>query len=89
MIFQEAAMMGVCNEFWPCNALPAELHFALALIIPLTALILVAVPIARILHRAGRSGWWTILAFVPLLNLIFMWVFAFSRWPAVDRKVGA
>jgi hypothetical protein len=34
-----------------------------------------------ILHRAGRSRWWTILAFVPLINLIGLWVFAFTRWP--------
>jgi hypothetical protein len=35
----------------------------------------------NILHRAGRSRWWTILAFIPLLNLIGLWVFAFTRWP--------
>ena len=54
-------------------------------IMPLLALILVGVPVASILHRAGRSRWWLIIAVVPLLNLIGLWVFAFSRWPAVDR----
>jgi hypothetical protein len=37
--------------------------------------------VANILHRAGRSRWWTILAFVPLVNLIGLWVFAFTQWP--------
>jgi len=79
-------MQDVCKQFWLCTALPAEWHAAMALVIPIAAIILVAVPIARILHRSGRSAWWTILAFVPLLNLIFLWVFAFGRWPAVDSK---
>ena len=43
------------------------------------------VPIAAILHRAGRSRWWVILVWVPLVNFIGLWLFAFSRWPAVDR----
>jgi len=51
---------------------------------PLLVLMLLAVPIASILHRAGRSRWWTLIAFIPLINLIALWVFAFSRWPAVE-----
>jgi hypothetical protein len=26
-----------------------------------------------------------VIAFIPLINLIGLWIFAFSRWPAVDR----
>lgn len=74
-----------CREFWICSAVPAEWHWLMALIIPLLFITLVAVPVANILHRAGRSRWWTIFAFVPFLNLIGLWVFAFSRWPALDR----
>jgi len=44
------------------------------------------VPIARILRRAGRSRWWTVMFFVPLVNLVALWVFAFTRWPAVDGR---
>jgi len=39
------------------------------------------VPIWRILNRAGYSGAWTFLSFIQLLNIIMLWVFAFSRWP--------
>jgi len=53
----------------------------MAIAMPLLMIILVGVPIANILHRAGRSRWWTILVFIPLLNLIGLWVFAFTRWP--------
>jgi len=39
------------------------------------------VPVWRILTKAGYSGLWCILGFIPLLNVIMLWVFAFSRWP--------
>ena len=44
------------------------------------ALILVY-PIARILSRIGLSPLWAILAVVPLLNLVGLWVLAFVGWP--------
>lgn len=37
----------------------------------------------RILHKAGYKGWWVILMFVPIVNLIMIWVFAFAKWPAL------
>lgn len=39
------------------------------------------VPVWRILTKAGYSGAWSFLSFIPLLNVIMLWVFAFSRWP--------
>lgn len=39
----------------------------------------------RILHKAGRSGWWVITQFIPVVNLVMFWVFATSHWPAVDK----
>jgi hypothetical protein len=75
----------LCRQFWGCTVVPAEWHWLMATVMPLLVIILVAVPIATVLHRAGRSRWWTALAFVPGLNLIALWVFAFSRWPALDR----
>ena len=35
-------------------------------------------PIARLLQRTGRSGWWAVLYFVPLINWIGLWVWAFT-----------
>lgn len=40
----------------------------------------------RILHKAGFSGWWTLLALIPLANLIMLWVFAFVEWPALVTR---
>ena len=39
------------------------------------------VPTWRIVSKAGFSGAWSLLSFVPVLNLIMLWVFAFSTWP--------
>jgi len=43
------------------------------------------VPVWRIITKAGFSGAWTLLTFVPVLNFIMLWVFAFSTWPR-DRR---
>lgn len=47
-------------------------------------LLIVVFPVFRIIKRTGYSGWWTLLIFVPLLNVIGLWLLAFSHWPAVD-----
>jgi predicted PurR-regulated permease PerM len=45
------------------------------------AIFLLLFPIARILRRAGHSGWWSIVFVLPILNFIGLWVFAYVRWP--------
>jgi hypothetical protein len=74
-------MQNFCEQFGPCSAIPPEWHWVMAIIMPVLMIVLVGVPVANILHRAGRSRWWTILVFIPLLNLIGLWAFAFARWP--------
>lgn len=44
--------------------------------------VLLIYPVGRILGRMGLSPLWTIVAFIPLLNLIGLWVLAFADWPA-------
>ncbi|OYV52899.1 MAG: hypothetical protein B7Z77_00970 [Acidocella sp. 20-58-15] len=41
----------------------------------------VVYPLGRILGRIGLSPFWSALAFIPLANLIGLWVLAFSEWP--------
>ena len=38
----------------------------------------------RVLRKAGYSGWWALTMWVPLLNLVMVWIFAFKRWPSID-----
>lgn len=39
---------------------------------------------AQILRKAGYSPWWALVGFVPLLNLVMFFVFAFARWPILS-----
>ena len=48
-----------CRQFGICAAVPAEWHWVMPIVMPLTFIILVGVPVANVLHRAGRSRWWT------------------------------
>ncbi len=42
-------------------------------------------PVARILHRMGFSRIWVLLCFVPLGNIIGLWVLSSTRWPRIER----
>jgi hypothetical protein len=42
-------------------------------------------PIGRILRRLGFSPFWSLLVFIPLVNLISLWVLAFSEWPTGNK----
>jgi hypothetical protein len=37
-------------------------------------------PIARILVRTGKNPVWSLLYFVPLVNVVALFLFANSRW---------
>ena len=43
--------------------------------------VIVGVPIMQILKRTGFSRAWVLILFVPLVNLVFLWIYAFKRWP--------
>lgn len=38
-------------------------------------------PCWKIVSKAGYAGAWSLLALIPLVNVIMLWVFAFSSWP--------
>ncbi len=51
-------------------------------LLPLTILMLfVAIPMARILRRMGYSRAWALLWLIPLVNIVALWILAFSKWP--------
>jgi hypothetical protein len=47
--------------------------------------VLILYPTGRILSRIGFSPFWSVLAFIPLANIIGLWVVALSVWP-FDRE---
>jgi uncharacterized membrane protein YhaH (DUF805 family) len=56
-------------------------HWVVAFIV----FLIVVIPTVKILRKAGYSGWWVLLWFIPVVNAIALWVFAFARWPLEDR----
>jgi hypothetical protein len=57
-----------------------------ALVVGLLILWAFIVIFGRILNRAGYSRWWLATLFVPVLNFIMVWIFAFADWPATKRN---
>jgi hypothetical protein len=56
---------------------------------PLHLLIVAAViivPFWQIFSKAGYSGWLSFLMLLPFINLIALYVLAFSDWPALRKK---
>lgn len=43
--------------------------------------ILIVIPFWRLLPRAGIPGPVALLAIVPFVPLILLWILAFKRWP--------
>ena len=42
-------------------------------------------PLIKILHKAGYSAWWILVSFIPFVNIVMLWVFAFAEWPSLTR----
>jgi O-antigen ligase len=51
----------------------------------LILLVLLGVPFWRIVKRTGLPPALSLLCFVPVVNVIFVWVFAFIEWPALKQ----
>ncbi len=45
--------------------------------------IVLGVPAVQIVHKAGYSRLWAVVIFVPLINIVLIWVFAFAKWPVL------
>ena len=59
-----------------------------AVVVGIAVWVLFLVAGIRVIRKAGYSGWWILVAFVPLLNTVMFLVFAFSTWP-VERELAA
>jgi hypothetical protein len=48
--------------------------------------LILVIPFWQVFSKAGYSGWWSLLMVLPLVNLIALYIFAFSNWPALNRQ---
>jgi uncharacterized membrane protein YhaH (DUF805 family) len=51
-------------------------------------LVVYVIPAVMILRKAGYSGWWCLLGFVPIVNIVMIWIFAFADWPNLRERQG-
>lgn len=56
-------------------------HLLIVGVVLILLSLIATVPTIWGLRKAGWSGWWCLLFVVPVVNLIFLWVFAFGNWP--------
>ena len=47
--------------------------------------VVIVLPFWKIFAKAGFSGWLGLLMIVPMVNLIALYVLAFSDWPGTRR----
>ncbi len=55
----------------------------------LCILAIFGIPVAIILKRTGYSPALALLAIIPGVSLIGLWLFAFAKWPALVERSGA
>jgi hypothetical protein len=48
--------------------------------------VLVVLPFWRIVGKTGMPAALSLLFFIPIANVVFLWVLAFAEWPALKRN---
>jgi hypothetical protein len=72
-----------------CNGTAAGLLAGFSgalLVVYLSILVLSFVAAVKVVTKAGYSGWWVLITFIPVIGTIFVFIFAFAPWP-VTREV--
>jgi|HigsolmetaAR203D_1030402.scaffolds.fasta_scaffold00021_84 hypothetical protein len=46
-------------------------------------------PLGRVVRRTGHAAPWAILAVVPVVNVILLWIWAYKRWPQQAQDAAA
>ncbi|HUA96004.1 MAG TPA: DUF2510 domain-containing protein, partial [Acidimicrobiales bacterium] len=76
-----SSCVGSTGRFVCTSATGAGVAVGVLVIIYLAILVVVILAYVRIITKAGYSGWWVLIALVPLVNVVMFLVFAFSEWP--------
>lgn len=73
--------MDALDDWYPENLELTDLQLLIGL--GIYALVLLAFLLAyiSIIRKAGYSGWWILTGFVPVLNVVMFFIFAFREWP--------
>ena len=61
---------------------------AVLVLVYVTIAVLSIIAAVKVVTKAGYSGWWVLIALVPIVGFVMALVFAFSDWPVL-REVRA
>ena len=50
-------------------------------IVLLFYVVAIMIPLGQLLRRIGFSRWWILLSFVPIINIVGLWIIAYVKWP--------
>jgi uncharacterized membrane protein YhaH (DUF805 family) len=50
-------------------------------IVLLFYVVAILIPLGQLLRRTGFSRWWILLSFVPIINVVGLWIIAYAKWP--------
>ncbi|MEY2503552.1 MAG: hypothetical protein QOI07_3889 [Verrucomicrobiota bacterium] len=56
------------------------------LLLGIAVTVAIVLAFVRIVQKAGYSGLWVLVLLVPVLNVVMLFVFAFSEWPMLRRQ---
>jgi hypothetical protein len=48
--------------------------------------VLTVLPFWKILSKAGYHPAWSLVVFIPILNVIVLYIFAFAKWPNLNQS---
>jgi uncharacterized membrane protein YhaH (DUF805 family) len=68
-----------------CNTAGLFAGLGVILFIYLAFAVIGIIAAVKVITKAGYSGWWILITFVPLVGAIFVLVFAFSKWPITSE----
>jgi hypothetical protein len=75
------------NSMEPTLTPSMPIDFFIVLLVSIFGnLLLFGIPTIKILRRTGRSGWWFLLFYTGIGTIVGLWLFAYCRWPALDRS---
>jgi hypothetical protein len=79
--------VNVAGQQVPCVTVPGRVtaFFVVFIVIMIAISLFSLVCDAKIISKAGYSGWLVLTAFVPVVNFVLFIVFAFAKWPIQSR----
>jgi hypothetical protein len=60
-------------------------HWAIVGVVLFVVLFVLGYPASRVLKRIGFSRWWVVVALIPYVNVVGLWILAFVKWP-IERR---